>query len=63
MDRYGGPHTLLSMALHGRLYSPNKLDRYEVPHTALNGGLYFSIIMDCHVEYHKDLTRAFHGDP
>jgi hypothetical protein len=44
MDRYAGPHTALSKALHGGLYLDIIMDLYEWPHTSLtidmHGGLY-----------------------
>jgi hypothetical protein len=43
MDRYGGTHTDLTIALHGGLYIAIITDLYGVPHTdltiALHGGL------------------------
>jgi hypothetical protein len=48
MDRYRGPHTALTIALHGGLYLAIILDSYRGPHTALttalHGGLYLAII-------------------
>jgi hypothetical protein len=43
MGRYGGPHTLLTIALYGGLYLANVMERYGGPHTfltiALHGNL------------------------
>jgi hypothetical protein len=50
MDRCGGPHTHLTMALNVGLYLAKIMDRYGVPHTALSialhGDLYLPIKMD-----------------
>jgi hypothetical protein len=50
MDRYGGPLTSLTIALHTGLYLAIIMDRYGVPLTALtialHRGLYLAIIMD-----------------
>jgi hypothetical protein len=35
MDRYCGPHTLLTIALYGGLYFDNIMDQNGGPHTAL----------------------------
>jgi hypothetical protein len=40
MDRYEGPHTALTTALHRGLYLETIMDRYEGPPA------YFAIIMD-----------------
>jgi hypothetical protein len=44
MDQYEGPHTALTVALHGGLLLAIIMDRYEGPQTdvtiALHGGLY-----------------------
>jgi hypothetical protein len=48
-DRFGAPHTVLTIALHGGLYLAIIMHRHERPPyspTALLGGLYISIIMD-----------------
>jgi hypothetical protein len=39
MDRYGGPQTALTIALHGGLYLAIIMDRYRGPHTALTVAL------------------------
>jgi hypothetical protein len=43
MDRYGGPQTAFTIALHGGPYLNFIMDRYRGPHTALtitlHGGL------------------------
>jgi hypothetical protein len=50
MDRYGGPHTALSIALLGFLYLAILLYRFGGPRSpitiALLGVLYLAIIMD-----------------
>jgi hypothetical protein len=40
MDRYEGPQTLLTIALHGSLYLAIIMDQYEEPHTALKIALH-----------------------
>jgi hypothetical protein len=40
MDRYEGPHTSLTIALHRGLYLAIIMDRYERPLTALNIALH-----------------------
>jgi hypothetical protein len=35
MNRHEGPHTALTIALHGRLYLAIIMNRHEGPHTAL----------------------------
>jgi hypothetical protein len=49
MDRYEGPHTGITIALHAGLYLAIIMDRNEGPHTThtigLHGRLYFAIIM------------------
>jgi hypothetical protein len=40
MDRYGWPHTALTIALHGGLYLAIIKDRYGGPHTALTIALH-----------------------
>jgi hypothetical protein len=35
MDRYGGPQTAVTIAMHGVLYLANIMDLYGVPQTAL----------------------------
>jgi hypothetical protein len=43
MDRYEGPHTALTIAMHRGLYLAIIIDRYEGPHTALTIALHISI--------------------
>jgi hypothetical protein len=40
MDRYRGPHTALTIALHGGHYLPIVMHRYGMPHTAIVIALY-----------------------
>jgi hypothetical protein len=40
MDRYEGPHTALTIALHGGLYLAIIIDRYRRPHTSLTLALH-----------------------
>jgi hypothetical protein len=40
MDRYGGPHSALTIALNGGLYLAIITDRYRGPHTALTIALH-----------------------
>jgi hypothetical protein len=50
MDRYGGPQSALSIALHRFLYLAIIIDPYGGPQSALtialHRGLYLAIIMD-----------------
>jgi hypothetical protein len=43
MDRYVGPHTALTIALHGDLYLAIKMTRYGGSHTALNIALHIGL--------------------
>jgi hypothetical protein len=49
MERYGGPHTSITIILHGGLLLYNIMDLYEGPPTALiiflHGGLYLHFIL------------------
>jgi isoprenylcysteine carboxyl methyltransferase (ICMT) family protein YpbQ len=50
MDRYGEPHTALTIALHRGLYVAILMDHYEKKHSALtiflHRVLYLAIIME-----------------
>jgi hypothetical protein len=68
MDRYGGPHTALTIAFNGDIYSAIIMDRRGVPFSALNialhGDLYIAIIMEPyggpHTDHTAPLWRAWH---
>jgi hypothetical protein len=65
MDRYGGPHTDITIALYGALYISNIMDRYGGPNTALtlalHGDLFLPIIIDRYRGHHTALTIALNG--
>jgi hypothetical protein len=48
MDLYEGPHTTITIALHGGLYLEIIVDLYEGPNTSLtivmHGGLYLAVM-------------------
>jgi hypothetical protein len=62
MDRNGGPHTALTIALHGGIYLSIIMDRYGGPQTsltiALHGDLYLAIIINRYRGPQTDLTVA-----
>jgi hypothetical protein len=64
MECDDGPHTAVTIALHGGVYLAIMMDRYERPHTsltiALHRGLYLAIIMDCYEGHHTALTIDLH---
>jgi hypothetical protein len=64
MDRYGGPHTAITTALHRGLYLANNLYRYGGSPTiltiVLHRSLYLAFIMDLYRGPHPALTIALH---